>query len=151
MRMFTTTRTTLGTIAAVAVMAAGAYLFSGRGAAARQNPLSAAAPGAQCCKDDPAAQLRLTLDPRLFQGDVRRAYTVAQDDPALIAQLHCYCGCDKEIGHKNLLDCFRSKHGSTCAICVGEALEAEQLAKQGMPVEQIRDALRARFAGSHGS
>jgi hypothetical protein len=150
MRMFST-RTTLGTIAAVAVIAAGGYLFFGRGAAAKQNPISAAAAGGQCCKDDPAALLRLTLDPRLFQGDVRKAYTVAQDDPALLAQLHCYCGCDKEIGHKNLLDCFRSKHGSTCAICVGEAVEAEQLARQGMPVEQIRDALRARFAGAHGS
>jgi hypothetical protein len=89
---------------------------------------------------------RLTLDPALFKGDVREAYKIAGENPALLAQLHCYCGCDKTNGHKNLLDCFRDRHGSTCEICVGEAIEANRLAQQGSPVEQIRDALRRRFA-----
>jgi hypothetical protein len=98
---------------------------------------------------DPAAKLRITLDPQNFQGTVREAYEVAEKDPALLAQLHCYCGCDISDGHKNLLDCFRDTHGSTCAICCGEARDAEAMASRGMPVEQIRDALRARYA--HGS
>jgi hypothetical protein len=104
-------------------------------------------PAAATAAPDPAQQLRLTLDPRLFQGEVRKAYEVARRDPALLAQLHCYCGCDHTEGHTSLLDCFRDKHGSTCAICVGEAVEADTLSTQGMPVEQIRDALRARYAG----
>jgi Protein of unknown function with PCYCGC motif len=98
---------------------------------------------------DPGARLRITLDPQNFQGTVREAYEVAEKDPALLAQLHCYCGCDVTDGHKNLLDCFRDTHGSTCAICCGEARDAEAMASRGMPVEQIRDALRARYA--HGS
>ena len=98
---------------------------------------------------DPAAQIRITLDPQKFQGNVREAYEVAERDPALLAQLHCYCGCDKSDGHKNLLDCFRDTHGSHCAICTGEAIDAESMASRGMAVEQIRDALRARYA--HGS
>src|ERR1700722_20807178 len=98
---------------------------------------------------DPGARLRLTLDPNNFQGPVREAYEVAEKNPALLAQLHCYCGCDVTDGHKNLLDCFRDTHGSTCAICCGEARDAEKMATSGMPVEQIRDALRARYA--HGS
>jgi len=98
---------------------------------------------------DPGAHLRITLDPQNFQGTVREAYEVAEKDPALLAQLHCYCGCDISDGHKNLLDCFRDSHGSTCAICCGEARDAEAMASRGMPVEQIRDALRARYA--HGS
>ena len=97
---------------------------------------------------DPAEQLRVTLDPKNFQGDVRKAYEAAERNPALLAQLHCYCGCDKADGHKNLLDCFRDTHGSTCAICVGEARDAEAMSNRGVPVEQIRDALRARYA--HG-
>ena len=97
-------------------------------------------------KSDAAQQLRLTLDPNLFQGDVKHAYQVAQHDPALLAQLHCYCGCDKTDGHKNLLDCYRDNHGSHCQICVGEAIEAETLAGQGMPVDKIRDSLRERYA-----
>lgn len=99
--------------------------------------------------EDPAQQLRVTLDPKNFQGEVRQAYEAAERNPALLAQMHCYCGCDKADGHKNLLDCFRDSHGSTCAICVGEARDAEAMANRGVPVEQIRDALRARYA--HGS
>jgi Protein of unknown function with PCYCGC motif len=97
---------------------------------------------------DAGAQLRVTLDPQRFQGNVREAYEVAEKDPALLAQLHCYCGCDKAEGHKNLLDCFRDEHGSRCAICCGEARDAESMASRGVAVEQIRDALRARY--SHG-
>ena len=100
---------------------------------------------------DPAEQLRVTLDPKNFQGDVRKAYEAAERNPGLLAQMHCYCGCDKADGHKNLLDCFRDSHGSTCAICVGEARDAEAMANRGVPVEQIRDALRARYAAAHGS
>jgi len=98
---------------------------------------------------DPAARLRITLDPQGFQGTVREAYEIAERDPALLAQLHCYCGCDKADGHKNLLDCYRDTHGSRCAICVGEARDGESMASRGVPIEQIRDALRARYA--HGS
>jgi hypothetical protein len=98
---------------------------------------------------DPAAQLRITLDPKNFHGTVREAYEVAEKDPALLAQLHCYCGCDVTDGHKNLLDCFRDTHGSTCEICCGEARDAEAMASRGMAIEQIRDTLRARYA--HGS
>ena len=105
--------------------------------------------GRLAASGDPAARIRITLDPQNFQGNVREAYEVAERDPALLAQLHCYCGCDKSDGHKNLLDCFRDTHGSTCAICCGEARDAESMASRGMAIEQIRDALRARYA--HGS
>jgi hypothetical protein len=93
-----------------------------------------------------AENLRVTLDPKQFQGEVRKAYQVAQDDPALLAQLHCYCGCDKADGHRNLLDCYRTEHGAHCEICVGEANDAEAMAKRGMSIDAIRDALRARYA-----
>ena len=95
---------------------------------------------------DAAQHLRLTLDPNQFVGEVKQAYLIAETDPALLAQLHCYCGCDRTDGHKNLLDCYRDTHGAHCAICTGEAIEAEKLAAQGMPVEKIRDALKERFA-----
>jgi len=97
---------------------------------------------------DAGEQLRVTLDPQGFQGNVREAYEVAARDPALLTQLHCYCGCDKSLGHKSLLDCFRDDHASRCGICMGEARDAEPLARSGMSIEQIRDTLRARFA--HG-
>lgn len=131
-----------GAVAVVAVSYAGYVSFNGdKSATAGQF-----APGAA---SDPGERLRITLDPKNFQGNVREAYAVAERDPALLAQLHCYCGCDKTDGHKNLLDCFRDSHGSTCAICVGEAIDASAMSARGVSVEQIRDALRARYA--HGS
>jgi len=129
---------TVGALLVVAI-AYGGYISSQSPASDRQLAASG----------DPGAKLRITLDPQNFQGNVREAYEVAEKDPALLAQLHCYCGCDKTDGHKNLLDCFRDTHGSTCAICCGEARDAESMASRGMAIEQIRDALRARY--SHGS
>jgi len=86
-----------------------------------------------------------TLNPALFAGDVREAYEVARQHPALLAQLHCYCGCDKVEGHRNLLDCFRDTHGGRCRICINEVLQAKRMAEEGSPLDQIRDALRARY------
>ena len=87
----------------------------------------------------------MTLDPALYKGPVHDAYLIAREHPELLAQLHCYCGCDRLHGHNNLLDCFRDTHGGHCAICVGEAVDAGRMSAAGTPVEQIRDALRARY------
>jgi hypothetical protein len=95
-----------------------------------------------------SADANLTQDPAMYQGDTRQAYLVARDHPELLAQLDCYCGCEEHEGHKNLLDCFRTNHGASCDICVGEAVTAGRMLSEGTPVDQIRDALRARYG--HG-
>lgn len=105
-----------------------------------------------CCAgsaDAAPSSSGLTLDPSLFQGEVRKAYQIAQRHPDILMQLHCYCGCEQVDGHHSLLDCYRDRHGATCPICSGEALMAGRMADQGLPVEQISDAIRARYA--HGS
>ena len=98
--------------------------------------------------DAAAASNSLTLNPELFQGETHEAYLVAQRHPELLAQLDCYCGCEQHEGHKNLLDCFRTNHGATCATCTGEAVTAGQLYENGTPIEQIRALLNQRYA--HG-
>ena len=100
-----------------------------------------------CCPA--AAGQRTTLDPALFQGDVHQAYVAAERYPGILIQLHCYCGCDREIGHRSLLDCYRDRHATTCPICLGEALMAGRMTYEGKPIDQIREAIRARYA--HGS
>jgi hypothetical protein len=119
-------------VAAVAILSIGAAAWTMR---------SAADPAAAAAKDQ-----QVTLDPARFSGAARQAYEVAAKNPALLAQLHCYCGCDKEIGHQNLLDCYRDEHGGHCPVCTGEALEASKLADEGLPVEQIRRVLRDHYA-----
>jgi hypothetical protein len=89
-------------IATVAVLATAVY---GGVDLYRSRASDAAAARALASKNDPAAKLRLTLDPNLFVGDVKHAYQIAERDPALLAQLYCYCGCDRTSGHNNLLDC----------------------------------------------
>ncbi|HZO82976.1 MAG TPA: CYCXC family (seleno)protein [Candidatus Binataceae bacterium] len=96
----------------------------------------------------PEEQKSPTLDPSLFSGEARTAYEIAAKNPALLAQLHCYCGCDKELGHQSLLDCYRDQHGAQCPICTGEAVEAAKLADEGLPIEQIRRVLRDHWG--HG-
>jgi hypothetical protein len=93
----------------------------------------------------PSRTSPLTLDPAAFAGQAREAYQIARNDPIFLAQLHCYCGCDKVLGHRNLLDCFRSRHAESCGTCIGETFDGYQMRAQGSPVEQIRDALRARY------
>ena len=93
-----------------------------------------------------SAQPRLTLDPNQFIGPVKEAYKFAEQHPEILAELHCYCGCDKAEGHQNLLDCYRSTHGASCEICTGEALLAKRMSEQGSPVDQIRNAIRRNFA-----
>jgi Protein of unknown function with PCYCGC motif len=96
--------------------------------------------------DAAASSNDLTLNPDLFQGEVHAAYLVAKQHPELLAQLDCYCGCEQHEGHKNLLDCFRTNHGATCATCTGEAVTAGQLYENGTPVEQIHAILHQRYA-----
>jgi hypothetical protein len=93
----------------------------------------------------PEKSSTLTLDPSAFAGKARRGYEVARRKPSLLAQLHCYCGCDKVLGHRNLLDCYCDKHAAKCATCLGEAIDSNEMNDQGSPIEQIRDALRARY------
>ncbi len=133
------------TIAAVAAFAALAYAAVTIYPLSPSSIVSSRASAAPVKTESPAAKLRITLEPKLFSGEARRAYQVAEHHPALLAQLHCYCGCEREGMMHNLLDCYRTDHGSECPICMGEALEASRLAKQGVPIEQIRDKLRARW------
>jgi hypothetical protein len=102
----------------------------------------------QASETQAAADLQKTLDPKQFTGQIREVYKIARENPDLLAQLHCYCGCDRTNGHKNLLDCYRSTHAASCAICNGEVLEAKKLFDQGASIETIRAALRNRFAGA---
>jgi hypothetical protein len=108
--------------------------------------------GGKCCCARTQAVLngsenRPTLDPNQFVGRVKQAYVFARAKPALLAQLWCYCGCDKTDGHRSLLDCYRDYHGSRCGICTGEALLAQRMSIQNSPVDQIRDAIRKSYAG----
>jgi hypothetical protein len=60
---------------------------------------------------DPRTGLPRTLDPGLFKGRAKVAYTIAKEIPEILAQMPCFCECEA-YGHENLLDCFIDKHGA---------------------------------------
>jgi hypothetical protein len=59
-----------------------------------------------------ASALPTPLPAEQFIGRTREAYQAAAEIPDVLAGLHCYCGCDKSLGHRSLLDCFVDDHGA---------------------------------------
>ena len=100
-------------------------------------------------KVDPKSTNGVTLAPKLFVGPVRQAYSIAEQNPMLLSQLDCYCGCFKTDGHKSLLDCYKSRHGATCQICTNEVLEASRLFDGGMAPDQIKETLRRKYQNAN--
>lgn len=58
-------------------------------------------------------ETRPVLDPFLFTGRARAAYTIAKKYPEVLNQVFCYCLCNQEpFHHKSLLSCFTGRHGA---------------------------------------
>lgn len=152
-------------IAVIAVLAAIAMIVVGNSDSRRkQAPLPQAQPVAETpahnhphphdTKTVPAyfeqapskASLGPTLEPEKFTGLVRDAYRAVREVPQTIAQMPCYCHCDRGMGHKSLYSCFEDDHASHCAVCVNEALLTLKLEKeQKLTPAQIRERIMEQF------
>ncbi len=68
----------------------------------------------QPTQESPVAvgSLPATLSSEFFTGEVKEGYQIAEAIPDILAELRCYCGCDRSIGHRNLLDCFVDDHAA---------------------------------------
>jgi hypothetical protein len=87
----------------------------------------------------PQGELPATMNPELFPDPVvQNAYTVAAKIKKTLYREPCYCHCDRSQGHTSLLDCFASKHGAGCNICIGEALYTYEQSRKGKTSAQIR-------------
>ena len=112
----------------------------------------ASAPGAQpipayFAEAPSRSALGPTLDPNKFTGLPRDAYRAVREIPVTIAQLPCYCHCDRGFGHKSLYSCFEDDHAAHCDVCVREALLALKLEKeQKMTPAQIRETIVAQYS-----
>jgi hypothetical protein len=89
----------------------------------------------------PLASLNPTLSPADFTGNVKKAYQVAKEIPQTLAQLPCFCECDRGHGHKSLHSCFEDEHAAGCGICTDSALLASELKQQGKSDAEIRNNL----------
>jgi hypothetical protein len=114
--------------------------------AARQSPQDARPPQSAAEEAVPAfhahapqGELPATMDPGLFTDPVvQNAYAVAAKIKKALYQQPCYCHCDREHGHKSLLDCFASKHGALCGTCMYEDFYTFEQSGKGKRAAQIR-------------
>jgi len=87
----------------------------------------------------PAGALATTMNPDFFSDPfVQNAYMVAARIKKTLYQQPCYCHCDRSQGHGSLLDCFASKHGAGCNICISEDFYAYEQVRNGKTAAQIR-------------
>jgi hypothetical protein len=91
------------------------------------------------------SSLKPTLAPEKFTGLTRDAYVAVREIPVTIAQLPCYCYCDRGHGDKSLYSCFEDDHAAHCAVCVNEALLALKLEREGQTAPQIRQRIIETF------
>jgi hypothetical protein len=97
--------------------------------------------------DHPPAVLGPTLPAADFTGKTRAAYKVAEQIPETLAQLPCYCYCDRGMGHKSLHSCFEDEHAAHCVVCVDEALLAYSLTKDAkMTPQQVREKIVEKYS-----
>jgi hypothetical protein len=79
------------------------------------------------------------VNPEFFSDPlVQNAYAVAARIKKTLYQQPCYCHCDRSQGHGSLLDCFASKHGAGCNICMSESFYASEQLRKGKTAAQIR-------------
>jgi hypothetical protein len=90
----------------------------------------------------PPGKLPDTMDPALFSDViVQNAYAVAARVKKTLYQQPCYCHCDRSQGHASLLDCFASKHGAGCGVCMREAFYSYEQSRKGKTAAQIREGI----------
>lgn len=90
----------------------------------------------------PQGELPATMNPELFTDPVvQNAYMVAAKIKRTLYREPCYCHCDRSQGHTSLLDCFASKHGAGCNICIDEDLYSYEQSRKGKTAAQIREGI----------
>ena len=95
----------------------------------------------------PGVTAERVVPPALLPNErgILEAYAAARRAPQVLDGVFCYCHCARNFGHRSLLTCFETDHGSHCDICMGEAKLAAQLAMRGTSLGDIRRAIDGRF------
>jgi hypothetical protein len=83
-----------------------------------------------------------TVNPRQFNdGLSQNAYRMAAKIKPVLFQQPCYCHCDRNMGHKSLLDCYGGTHASVCDVCLKEGIFSYEQTSKGKTPAQIRAAI----------
>lgn len=84
-------------------------------------------------------------------ADIADNYRYAADHMAEFAEIPCYCGCDRSLGHRNLADCYVTAdgawdaHASGCAVCGAETTSARPQIDAGTPIAEVRSSIIEQY------
>ena len=125
------------------------WLVAGAAAIALGGVLLATGGTAGASHPDPRPGI--TAQAVLAPADVPRtpgaleAYAAARAVPEVLDGAYCHCDCAQHAGHRSLLTCFESEHGAYCDVCIGEALLAARMSREGRSLQEIRQAIDRQF------
>ncbi|MBU0957578.1 MAG: PCYCGC domain-containing protein [Nanoarchaeota archaeon] len=83
--------------------------------------------------------------------NVREAYIFAVENPDVLEQVPCYCGC-LNIGHESNKQCYFnedgsiSDHGTLCGGCLGTTLDVKRMYNEGRSMEEIIEYVDVKYA-----
>lgn len=74
------------------------------------------------------------------------AFEAARAVPQVLDGIRCHCGCAELEGFYSLLSCFEDEAMARhCLICQGQARMARRLHDAGKTLDEIREAIDARY------
>lgn len=132
-------------------MAKAPWIVTGAGVAALAGVLFLSRPAGVEASTHPTPRPGITAAKVVPESLVPRtpganeAYAAAREAAATLDGVYCYCDCSKHAGHRSLLTCFESDHGSHCDVCMGEAMLASGMAARGQSLTDIRAAIDRQF------
>jgi hypothetical protein len=86
------------------------------------------------------------IDPdKWTDPQVRAAYAAAKKHAAVLEHIYCYCRCKENHGHRALVECFESEHGSMCDVCMHEAFTAAEMTEKGKTPAEIQQAIDSYY------
>jgi len=90
--------------------------------------------------------------------EVQAAYQFAIDNPEILKQIPCYCGCAKTLGHKHNLACYITAykpdgsvaqftdHAVYCTVCLDITQVVMTMVKDGKAIQEIQLTINKRYA-----
>lgn len=102
-------------------------------------PHPAPRPGITAAKVLTAAQL-------VTMPDLIPLFDMVREIPEVVDGIRCQCGCSDPPDFYSLLSCYEGEGMALhCEICQGQARLAHRLHRAGNTLDEIRDAIDARF------
>ena len=88
----------------------------------------------------------LTKDQLGDHKDAAPVFDLVREIPQIVDGIRCQCGCSALEGKYSLLSCYEADGmAAHCQVCQGEARLAYRLNKQGKTLDEIREAIDAKF------